>query len=185
MNKFKTNIIYRIAAVVLALVFGTMAATGGLVTTFTYEMGLYTRSLDSVIEDKQEIVQEMASMQIFQHREDIKNNRWTLPNSNIEYGIIQAENLKNKDLADRSIYWDYHFQSTKPSKYSYVSQCMNEGDEFEYKNRLLPSLTGYNLQHFHTEEDSTLTISSGVMPVLRIDYCKDDGIFYYTTDSHS
>lgn len=184
MNKFKTDIKYRITAVVLAIIFGALAVTGGLVAAFTAEMGLYTKPLDQVIQDKQKIVQEMTAMQIFKHRKDIKENEWLLTGSNIEYGIIQAESLKNIDLADRSNYWDYHFQHTKPSRYAYISQPMNEGDEFEYTNRLLPSLTGYNLQHI-SAEDSALTFSSGIMPVSEIDYCQDDGIFYYAADGHS
>lgn len=106
MNQYKTDTKNRIAAVALAVIFGTLAVTSGLVAAFTAEMGLYTKPLDKVIKEKQEIVQEMTSMQIFKHRKDIKENEWLLTESNIEYGIIQAENLKNINLADKSNYWD-------------------------------------------------------------------------------
>lgn len=184
MNQYKTDTKNRIAAVALAVIFGTLTVTSGLVAAFTAEMGLYTKPLDKVIKEKQEIVQEMTSMQIFKHRKDIKENEWLLTESNIEYGIIQAENLKNINLADKSNYWDYHFQSTKPSQYSYVSQRMNEGDRFKYNSRLIPSLTGYGMQQYGIDDD-TLSISSGVIPVKQLSYCPDDGIFYFSTDSNS
>lgn len=184
MNQYKTDTKNRIAAVALAVIFGTLAVTSGLVAAFTAEMGLYSKPLDKVIKEKQEIVQNMASMQIFKHRNDIKENKWLLTQSNIEYGIIRAESLKNKNLEDRNIYWDYHFQDTKPSQNSIVSRRMHEGDQFEYISRLIPSLTGYGMQQYATDS-STLSISSGVMPVRQLSYCPDDGIFYFSTDSKS
>lgn len=184
MNQYRANAMNRIAAVALAVIFGALAVTSGLVVAFTAEMGLYTKPLDKVIKEKQEIVQEMTAIQIFRHRKDIKTDEWLLTGSNIEYGVIRAESLKNIDLADRSNYWDYHFQNTKPSQYAYISRCMREGDKFEYTGRLMPSLTGYGIHQFGSD-DGTLSISSGVMPVWHISHCPNDGIFYYTTDSHS
>ncbi len=184
MNRYKTDMKNRIAAVALAIIFGALAAASGLAAAFTAKMGLYTKPLDKVIKEKQKNVQEMTSIKIFKHRKDIKANEWLLTQSNIEYGIIRAENLKNKNLEDRATYWDYHFQHATPSKYSYVSQRMRDGDAFKYTNRLLPSLTGYGVQQMNSADDA-LSISSGVIPIRQLSYCSDNGIFYFSTDSNS
>lgn len=181
MKKLKYNRKARILAAILAIIFGTLTASGTAITYFTYQMGLYTCSLDDVIRQKQQIAQEIYSMQIFEHLDDIAKKQWTLKNTNMEYGIICAKNLKNIDVNDKSLYWDFHFDDTMPAGNSYRAMEIHVNDTLSYESRLLPSLTGHNIWHFDDGDTDTL----GLAPVSQICYNAADNIFYFTTNNHS
>lgn len=166
----------RITAAIIAVICGTLAIAGCAVFLFTCDMGLYRHPLESVIKQKQKCALEIYSMQIFEHRNDIKEDNWFLKNTNIEYGVIKAEDIKNKSLDDRTIYWNYHFKDTAPSKDSYVSERMHMDDTAEYHNRLIPSLTGAYTYLSHNDDTE-----SGLLPITQICRNPDDGIFYMTT----
>ena len=172
----------RIIAFALVIICGTLAVTSGLAACFTYEMGLYTQPLDKVIRNKQQIAQEIAAMQIFEHRKKIEKDNWVLKDSNIEYGIIQAKNNpENQDLNDKKIYLDYRFEDTAPDSNSYISTPFYNNDSVEYTNRLFPSLTGTGMYRY-TEPENTTT---GLAPVTQICYNTDNEAFYFSTAEHS
>ena len=181
MKKLKYNRKVRIFAVMLAIICGTLATAGTAITYFTYEMGLYTRPLNDVIEQKQKIAQKIYSMQIFEHLDDIARKQWTLKNTNMEYGIICAESLDKIDVNDKSVYWDFHFEDTMPGDNSYTAMEMHINDCCYYENRLIPSLTGAYMEYFSDGDTDTL----GLAPVTQICYNASDQIFYFSTNSHS
>lgn len=181
MKKYRNNLRCRIIAAILVIVCGMMAFASGGITLFTYQMGLYTKSLNTVIHEKQKNAQEINSMIVFEHRKEIQKNGWTLQNSNMEYGIIQGKNVDNIDLSEPDNYLSYHFDKLKPDKASYKLK-LNENSDCYYSNRLLPSLTGGNLYHVPLDDDST---SSGLVAVKKLCYNSDDGIIYFNTLRHS
>lgn len=157
------------------------ALASGMASLFTYEMGLYTNSLNQVLQNKQKNAQAINSMIIYDHRKKIKTKDWSLQNTNMEYGIIQAEDLDDIDLSDSSVYWDYHFNSTQPSKNSYAMGFTTDSD-YTYSNRLLSSLTDYGYHELHSDDEP---LSSGLVPVKELCYNSEDGIFYFTTTTYS
>lgn len=182
MKKYRDRLGCRIIAIILVIVCGMTAFASGMASLFTYHMGLYTTSLNKILQDKQKNAQTINSMIIYDHRRKIKKNDWALPNTNMEYGIIQAADLEDIDISDPSVYWNYHFNSTKPTEDSYTISYNTDSD-YAYSNKVIPSLTGSGIYNAHLSEDDTL--SSGLVPVKKLSYNSEDGIFYFTTTSYS
>lgn len=169
-------------AVLLAVLCGTVAILGALITAFTNEMNLYKKPLDKIITVQQKRLQKYYSIKIIDSKEKQKVFP-VLPN--MEYGIVKSDNgtLKNLNLADNNNYIYTNFYKTSPTNSSYKLHFISDDSSFYQieNSTLISSLMGNSLG----EVENCSLSTKHYTPIERIVYSKEDRIFYFETSQYS
>lgn len=131
MNKKKNYYLRKGIAVFFAVIFGTAAAAGILVTCFTLRLGLYQNVPEGVFLQKAKEMQAFYSEQIarkinniffYQEDKSIDKNKKSIyaqlnnypGTDNFEYGIIFADTLEDIDITSMENYVYQNFEETRP-----------------------------------------------------------------------
>jgi Signal transduction histidine kinase len=135
MNKLMKFFTGRYTALSLAVISGTIAAAGCLITLFNLGAGLYQKPLETVISSQAENMQYWYSAKIFSQMQTIADTSGNktieknfdaihtglqgyLDTKNLEYGVIHADTLHGIDLSDKKTYIYENFQSAPPDEQS-------------------------------------------------------------------
>lgn len=162
-------------ALLLAVLFGTAAIFGWITILFTRELTLYTTPLSEVLREQRTSLQSLYSEEIFLNKENTPD---CLKNSNLEYGIIKADDLKDVDLKNTNSYLYSNFKTTKPEHYT-VSKCFYEDVMPNPTISLFSSMFYYDHSYMHSE--STTSVGEAIQELC---YNKDNKLFYFKT-AHS
>lgn len=177
MKRLKYSVLARFLAVLFAVLSAGATAFGGFTALVIQETGLYSRPLKQVISENFQALQRFYSAKIYLNKDD---NPDCLKDTNLEYGIIKGNSIKDINLDDTSAYDYYNFHATNPDKNSFaISFYENQVEYFDEEPTLLESLFNqydYDI-YYGIAEDATA-------PVKNILYDKENGIFYYKTPEY-
>lgn len=160
MNKLKKSFLARYTAVLLAVIFGTAAVAGILITLFTLGMELYQAPLNTAISHQTKDMQAWYSAKIFSkinrlpHKESAQKIQKELENylhtDNFEFGIIHADTLDHVNLSSTDSYVYQNFRDTTPGHDSYcVPFCyVSDFDPGDTPNLLNALLSSYQYQSY-------------------------------------
>lgn len=162
-------------ALLLAVLCGTAAVFGWITILFTGELTLYTTPLSEVLKEKRTSLQSLYSEKIFLNKDE---NPDCLKNSNLEYGIIKADDLKDVDLKNKNSYLYSNFKTTKPEQYT-VSKFFYEDVMPDPDINLFSSMFYYD--HSYMYSDVTESVGEAIQALC---YNEDDKLFYFKT-AHS
>ncbi len=177
MEKLRYSVAAKCTATILTVLCGLLTALCSMAAIFTYEIGLYNNPLEQVVSKHCRDLQKFYSAKIFCSI----NQPASMADSNMEYGIIKADSLKDVDLSDNSSYLYQNFKETDPEKHS-VQMTFHTGkvECFSENPTVISSLVGryrYDIDDTDQEEHQE--------SIQKIVYNKDNGILYYVTKKHS
>jgi len=177
MEKLRYSVAAKCTATILAVLFGLLTAACSMAAIFTDEIGLYDNPLEQVVSKHCRDLQKFYAAKIFCNI----NHPASMADSNMEYGIIKADSLKDVDLSDNSSYLYQNFKETDPEKHSVQMtfhtgqvECLSENPT------VISSLVGrYRYEIDDTDQEGHQEL------IQKIVYNKDNGILYYVTKKHS
>lgn len=181
MKRLKYSMCARIIAIILAAVFGLLAAANGIAVLFMYGIGIYQDDISETLKEHQTELQRYYSTKVFT---EMTNGRTkdVLKDAGMEYGILQADSIEDIDLTDTSQYLYQNFKETTPQKDSYCVSFNKNASSIYCGNTptLLDALTErlyYGTGHPKME--------SCQEKIQRIVYCTDKNQFYFEGNSYS